>query len=205
MTSQVAIIDYGLCNLDSVARATQECGASPVVTSDPRTLGSADRLILPGVGSFADAMSELDRRGLSEAIREEVAAGAPLLGICLGMQLLASAGEEGGESPGLGIIEGRVTRLQPEIPDERVPHVGWNEVHAQNDSALFREIPKAADFYFVHSYHFVPANDADVLARTPYTGEFVSAVGRDHVYAVQFHPEKSQANGLRLLANFIEL
>ena len=205
MTAQVAIIDYGLCNLDSVARAVQECGASPVVTSDPQVLRSAARLILPGVGSFADAMSELNSRGLSEAIREEVGAGAPLLGICLGMQLLAAEGEEGGGSPGLGIIDGRVTRLQPSSTAERVPHVGWNEVRPQTESPLFRGIPPSADFYFVHSYHLVPADDSDVLATTPYTGEFVSAVGRDDVCAVQFHPEKSQTHGLRLLANFLGL
>lgn len=203
MSNRVAIIDYGLCNLDSVARAAQECGASPLITDDPRELHSADRLILPGVGAFRDAMASLSERGLVTPIQDEVAAGAPMLGICLGMQLLATTGDEGGGSDGIGVIDGHVSRLTPTASEPRIPHVGWNEVHPVGESPLFDGIPVGADFYFVHSYHFRPAGGAAVLAETPYAGGFVSAVGHATVFGVQFHPEKSQRYGLQLLANFL--
>ena len=202
--STVAIVDYGMCNLDSVGRAVEECGARPVVTEQPRDLAEASRIILPGVGAFPDAMRNLRDRHLDEALREQVIERQiPFLGICLGMQLLASTGLEVSETPGLGWIDGEVRRLEPAESDVRIPHVGWNEVEFPEGSPLFRGIQQRRDFYFVHSYHLQARNEGDVLARTPYCGRFVSAVHRDNIWAVQFHPEKSQKAGFQLLRNFL--
>ena len=203
---RVAIVDYGRCNLDSIARAVEECGGAPALAREGRDLADAGRVILPGVGSFRDAMEALRARRLDEALAERVlAGGAPFLGICLGMQLLASRGREGGEARGLGWIPGEVRRLAPGAEGERVPHVGWNEVRPRDAGALFSGIPPATDFYFSHSYHFRCADDASVAARTPYGGGFVSAVARAPVFGVQFHPEKSQRPGFALLRNFLAL
>jgi imidazole glycerol-phosphate synthase subunit HisH len=202
----VAIVDYGMCNLDSVSRAIEECGGNAVVTDDAKQLGSADHLILPGVGSFAEAMDQLRRRGLEALLVDLVEQGVPFLGICLGMQLMASRGEEGQECAGLGIVPGEVRRLEPDRPDTRIPHIGWNDVSPVCESALFRGLRPERDFYFVHSYHFVCHDPQHVLARTPYCGSFVSAISSGPtVYGVQFHPEKSQKAGFQLLKNFIAL
>jgi glutamine amidotransferase len=201
---RIAIIDYGMGNLDSVRRAFEEVGARPYVTDDPGDLDAADRIVLPGVGAFADAMRNLRSRGLDEALAKHVwDEGAPFLGVCLGMQLMADIGDEVTSTDGLGWIDGRCIRFVPSDEDRRVPHVGWNEVTASVDSPLFAGIPPAADFYFVHSFHVVCATVAQVLATTPYCGGFVSAVQHGHVFGVQFHPEKSQRFGLRLLQNFL--
>jgi len=201
---RVAIVDYGLCNLDSVRRAFETLGAVAFVTHEPADLVHADRIVLPGVGAFPDAMRNLRAYGLDEALAVQVLdEGAPFLGVCLGMQLLAVLGREGEDTKGLGWIDADVTRLVPAGGDRRVPHVGWNEVHASRDSVLFEGIPTGADFYFVHSFHVACRDDAEVLATTPYCGGFVSAVQRGHVFGVQFHPEKSQQWGLRLLKNFL--
>jgi glutamine amidotransferase len=203
--SLVAIIDYGMCNLDSVARAVEECGGDPRVTDQEADVRVATHVILPGVGSFMDAMRNIRVRGLDCILEEHVRAKQiPFLGICLGMQLLASRGEEGGETEGLGWIPGDVVRFEP-IGDDRIPHVGWNEAHLQRDVPLFRDIPSGKDFYFVHSYHFRCREKQDVLACTPYCGEFVSAVARGSVFGVQFHPEKSQRSGFQVLRNFLSL
>ena len=200
------IINYGIGNLDSVARAVEECGATALITDQAADLRSASALILPGVGAFADGMTELCARGLDSALREEVVEkGIPLLGICLGMQLLATTGFEGGETPGLGFVPGEVRRLVADAPGTRIPHVGWNNVEPVADCALFDGIPSGADFYFVHSYHFCPEDASHIAARTPYCGGFVSCVRRAHIFGVQFHPEKSQKLGLRLLRNFMSL
>lgn len=203
---RIAIIDYGMCNLDSVRRAVEECGGAPIVTSDPRDLDGVASIILPGVGAFADAMAQLKARALVEPLREAVLGQkVPFLGICLGMQLMAEKGYEGGETAGLGILPGEVKRLQGESPHTRIPHVGWNEVVTSGDGPLFRGIANHADFYFVHSYHLM-AQPENVLSRTPYCGGFVSAVGSDeNVFGVQFHPEKSLKVGFQLLTNFIQL
>ena len=156
MVNKVAIVDYGMCNLDSVRRAVEECGGRAIVTDEQGDIESADRIILPGVGAFPDAMRNLIERGLHKVLEEQVRTErAPFLGICLGMQLLASRGYEGGETAGLGWIEGDVRRLVPTETDRRIPHVGWNEVVATGDSPLFDGIEPGVDFYFVHSYHFV--------------------------------------------------
>ncbi len=197
------VINYGLCNLDSISRALEECGADVRVTDDPAALAKATHLVLPGVGAFAKAMQNLKARGLDAAIRERMAAGVPFLGICLGMQLLAATGTEGGtEVPGLGLVEGDVVRLQPR-DGERVPHVGWNEVHGTDGWPLFDGIAPGTDFYFVHSYH-VRAAGCDRAASTPYAGGFVSALAKGNVMATQFHPEKSQKPGFQLLRNFLK-
>jgi glutamine amidotransferase len=200
----VAIVDYGLCNLDSVARAVEECGGAPVVTEDPRDVARADRIILPGVGAFPMAMRRLRERSLDTALSDRVLGqGVPFLGICLGMQLLASTGLEVEETPGLGWIDGVVRRLETTDPKERVPHIGWNHVAPVRDCRLFGCSPAGDDFYFVHSYHLCPARPEDVVGRTDFGGGFVSAVQRDSVFGVQFHPEKSQRAGFRILRDFM--
>ena len=201
---RVAIVDYGMCNLDSVRRALEEVGARPFVTDDPADLDAADRIVLPGVGAFPDAMHNLRSRGLDEALAKQVLhEGAPFLGVCLGMQLMAAVGEEVEPTDGLGWIDARCVRFVATEEDQRVPHVGWNQVTPAVDSPLFRGIPSGADFYFVHSFHVACAATDDVLATTPYCGGFTSAVHRGSVHGVQFHPEKSQQWGLRLLRNFL--
>jgi imidazole glycerol-phosphate synthase subunit HisH len=198
-----AIVDYGMCNLDSVARAVEECGARPLVTADPAALAGADRIILPGVGAFPDGMAHLRERGFDSALREQTAQGIPLLGICLGMQLLADRGWEVRETAGLALVPGEVRRLEPSNGDARIPHIGWNEVSLDRKCALFDGIESGTDFYFVHSYHFVCADRAAIVARTDYCGGFTSAVARGTVFGVQFHPEKSQRRGLQVLRNFL--
>lgn len=202
----VAIIDYGMCNLDSVARAVEECGGQPLITGQASDLARAHRIILPGVGAFPDAMGHITHRGFDVALRTYARdRHVPLLGICLGMQLLATTGWEGRETAGLGLIAGEVQRLIPSDPAERVPHIGWNEVHQVRDSVLLDTTLSGKDFYFVHSYHFVCANEHHILARTPYCGEFVSVIGHDTIFGVQFHPEKSQKVGFQVIRNFLNL
>lgn len=204
--NRVVIVDYGLCNLDSIARAVEECGGRPCVTDDPRDLADADSIILPGVGSYGDAMANLREKRLDEAMAEQVKGnGVPFLGICLGMQLMARQGNEGRGASGLGWIDGEVRKLEPAAPGERVPHVGWNEVEPVADAPLFAGIAPGIDFYFVHSYHLDDVEADDVQGRTPYCDGFVSAIARDNLFGVQFHPEKSQKAGFRLLANFLRL
>jgi imidazole glycerol-phosphate synthase subunit HisH len=204
---KVVIVDYGVGNLDSVRRAVEQCGGDPLVARNAEELRKADRIILPGVGAFATGMANLQNRGLDDALREEVLGnGILFLGVCLGMQLLATSGWEGGaQTKGLQWIEGEVRRLAPDEPRVRVPHVGWNEVHLVQSSHLFDGVPSGKDFYFVHSYHLVCTNPRDVIAETPYCGRFVSAVARNNIYGVQFHPEKSQRAGFRVIRNFVAL
>lgn len=198
------IVDYGLCNLDSIRRAVEECGGDPVVSSDRAALQDAERIILPGVGAFPDAMRNIRERGLDEAMRARVEAGVPFLGICLGMQLLAARGCEGEPTAGLGLIDAEVIRLEP-VRCERIPHVGWNEVGHLRASPILVGLEPRLDFYFVHSYHMVCAAAADVAGSTPYCGGFSSVVQHENVFGVQFHPEKSQKAGFRLLRNFLAI
>jgi imidazole glycerol-phosphate synthase subunit HisH len=203
MTNLVGIIDYKLCNLDSIARAIEVCGARPVATDRPSDLARFDRLVLPGVGSFSVAMRTLRERRLDEGLHDRVLGhGVPLLGICLGMQLLAGRGTEGGDHEGLGLISGTVLRLEP-TATEHVPHVGWNSVEFSGDPPLFRNIATGTDFYFVHSYHVRCERASDIIARTSYCGGFAAAVGQGPVMGVQFHPEKSRKPGFQLLRNFL--
>lgn len=202
--NRVAIIHNGLSNIDSIRRAVEECGGLVTIVDGPEGLRGADRVILPGVGAFTDGIRRLREGGIDEALRQVVLEeGAPFLGICLGMQLLAELGTEGGKTQGLGWFPARVERLAATTADRRVPHVGWNEVFPKNGASLFKGIDPGTDFYFVHSFHVVCEVEDDVAARTPYCGEFSSAIGRGHVFGVQFHPEKSQRAGFRVLSNFL--
>ena len=200
----IAIVDYGMGNLRSVQKGFEHAsGASVVVTAEPGAIAAADGVVLPGVGAFRDAAAHLRATGLREVALDRIAAGVPFLGICLGMQLLADVGLEDGEWEGLGVLGGVCERLPGGV---KIPHIGWNTVEYPRESALFAGIPESTAFYFVHSYHLVPADPACVIGRTGYGIEFASAVGRDTggsaVYAVQFHPEKSSLAGLKLLGNF---
>ena len=198
------VIDLGIGNLGSVRRSLEECGATVLISDDPRDLETASNLILPGVGSYAAGMSNLRTRGWFEPLHKAVIEQrVPLLGICLGMQFLADRAEEGGDVEGRGLIPGRVERIVP-VDGERVPHMGWNEVRKTRESFLLEGVPDGSDFYFIHSYHFGPERECDGIARTPYGGGFVSAVESGHVCGVQFHPEKSSRHGRRLLRNFLE-
>jgi len=204
--NSVAIVDYGMCNLDSIARAVDECGGRPLVTDNPADLSTVNRIILPGVGAFGDAMRNLRQRGLDRTLAEQVIGEKiPFLGICLGMQLIAKRGTEHGCHDGLGWIDGDVVRLERHAVTERIPHIGWNEVHCVRPSELFEGIRGDVDFYFVHSYHVVCRDAEDIVATTPYCGGFTSAVRRGHILGVQFHPEKSQKAGFQLLRNFLAL
>lgn len=199
----IAIVDYGMGNLGSVANAFDHLGIEAEVVDRPDRLAAHNRLILPGVGSFRLAMEKLDASGWSAALRERVAAGLPLLGICLGMQLIFDEGEEHGSRLGLGLVPGRVVPLAPGA-SFRVPHVGWNGLTYPRRHPLFKGVKEHVDFYFVHSYQCLPADEADVRAYCEYGGKVVAAVGRANVAGVQFHPEKSQDMGLKILENFAE-
>lgn len=206
MAEVLALVDYGAGNLHSVANALKVAGAGRVsVTSDPDVVRAADRIVLPGVGSFR-ACSEGLRgiHGLVEAMHERVfVGGAPFLGICVGMQLLASRGVEHGVTPGLNWIPGEVRRIESTDPAIKIPHMGWNDVALPPRSAA-RALIEPGEAYFLHSYHFVPDEGRDVAAMTDHGGGIVAAVARDNVVGVQFHPEKSQAYGLALLSRFLE-
>ncbi len=199
---RVLIIDTRLCNLRSITRAVEECGGTPYVGDRPRDLDGASHVILPGVGAFPTAMQNLSATGMDQGLKERARDGMPLLGICLGMQLLAGRGLEVRETEGLGLVPGEVRILQPGS-GERIPHIGWDEVDVRRPHPLFQGVESGRDFYFVHSWAFAAADQDDVLATTPAFGMFTSAVARDNVVGVQFHPEKSQRPGLQLLRNFI--
>lgn len=201
------VVDYGLCNLDSMARALEECGAATVEkTRDPRVVARADRLVLPGVGTFSVAMRNLRDWHLLDAIYEASANNVPFLGACLGMQLMASTGTEGGErTEGLGLVKAEVVRLVSQSAEERVPHIGWNDVQPAAGATLFNDGNEPDDFYFVHSYHMRLEDAAAEAGRTPYCGGFTSTIeipGRP-IFGTQFHPEKSQKAGFRLLKRFL--
>lgn len=208
--SQLALIDYGSGNLRSaenaLRRAADELEVPPeiLVTSDPRRVAGADRIVLPGVGAFASCMAALrSKDGLLEALDEAVRIRArPFLGVCVGMQLLADVGLEFGRTPGLGWIAGEVRRLEPATAEAKVPHVGWSDLAVERPNPLLAE--GAGPFYFTHSFAFVPARPEDILASTDHGGRFAAAVSRRNVAGVQFHPEKSQAEGLAFIRRFLE-
>lgn len=207
----VAIIDYGMGNLDSVARCIEECGGKPLIANQPQDIEEANRIILPGVGAFPKAMQNIkkrlfDQRSLNEVLYEQVMIKQiPLLGICLGMQLLASLGWEIETTEGLGWIPGEVHQLKPFGDDTRIPHIGWDEVHFTRESPLFAGIESGKDFYFAHSYHLCPLEEEQIVAYTPYGQGFTSAVQRGLIFGVQFHPEKSQRLGFQILKNFLNI
>ena len=197
--ARVAIIDYGVGNLRSVEKAFAATGCAAIVTGEARVLRAAERLVLPGVGAFRACMQGLRARGFDELVRERVAAGVPLLGVCVGMQMLFESSEEFGETEGLSLLGGRVRRFDTGL---HVPQVGWNNVRQRQPHPLFEGIADGAFFYFVHSYYCAATDAAAVLGETDYGLSYASIVGRANVCGVQFHPEKSQAAGLRLLQNF---
>ncbi|HEX2534528.1 MAG TPA: imidazole glycerol phosphate synthase subunit HisH [Chitinophagaceae bacterium] len=204
---KVLIIDYGMGNVGSVKRALEECGAGEVVISHyPSDFDDCTHAVLPGVGAFPDAMANLRSKGLVEKIRHlALEDKVPLLGICLGMQLLATKGTEVREEEGLELIPGSVVPLVP-ISGERVPHVGWNELKIERpDDPMMHGIRNMSDFYFVHSFHFQPADPAYSLTTTPYCGNFVSMVRSGNIIGTQFHPEKSSSTGFQLLRNFLTI
>lgn len=200
---KIDIIDYGMGNLQSVRNALERLGCEVGVSSDPKSIGNADALVLPGVGAFGEAMGNLQQRNLVAPLRRAVLEeGKPLLGICLGMQLLADSSEERGEFRGLSLIPGAVKKISVSA-GLRLPHIGWNSVSLRKPDPLFGGIPDGGAFYFVHSYRF-ECDDTYVAGLTDYGTEITAAVQKDRIFGVQFHPERSQRKGLRLLKNFID-
>lgn len=199
----IVIVNYGLGNLHSVRKAIAFVGGDVVVSDDPQTILNAEKVVLPGVGAFADGIAGLESRGLVPVVREAAAQGKPLLGICLGMQLLFEESEEQGQHKGLGLLPGNVVFFRQ--PGIKVPQIGWNQVEISKPSPLMEVIKTGDYYYFNHSYYCVPDDDTDVLTRTEYGTMFASSVVRANIYGVQFHPEKSQKTGLQILKNFVEL
>lgn len=200
----ITIVDYQMGNLRSVSKAIEKVGHAAHITSDPIEISKAEKLILPGVGAFKDAIAELHRRDMARPIKDVIESGRPFLGICLGLQMLFDRSFEGGEHEGLGIIPGDVVRFDVP-PPMKVPHMGWNEVEMRQPAPIMNDIANGTHFYFVHSYYVKPS-DPDVIAiEADYGGRFCAAVWKDNLYATQFHPEKSQASGLQLLKNFVSL
>ena len=204
MSKTIAIIDYQMGNLRSVQKAIEHVGGNAIVTSDPNVIANAEKVILPGVGAFGDAMRELSSRGLVDAIHAYLRTERPFFGICLGAQLLFDQGFEGGEHAGLGVIPGQVVRFS--LPAQyKVPHMGWNRVTATSRTSMLDNIAEDAHFYFVHSYYCVPTSADDIWLESDYGGRFCAAIRREQIFATQFHPEKSQRDGLQLLKNFVEI
>lgn len=201
--SKVVIIDYQMGNLRSVQKGFERVGVQAEIVADPRQIGPTDKVVLPGVGAFGDAIAELRRRDFVPAIRDAIAANQPFLGICLGLQMLFDVGYEGGEHEGLGILRGKVVRF--DLPHEfKVPHMGWNRGRIVHQGPVLRETAQDTFFYFVHSYYVIPEDKNVIAIECDYGGPFCAAVWKDNLFATQFHPEKSQADGLKLLKNFAE-
>ncbi len=200
----IEIVDYGMGNLRSVQKAFSRLEVKANITNNASQLASAEKMILPGVGAFRDAIAELKQRDLVGPIKDHIAADKPFLGICLGLQLLFDVSYEDGEWEGLGIVPGKVVRFEDQ-PGLKIPHMGWNRLHIATPNALLEGMPGDAHFYFVHSYHVIPTNDSYVATQTDHGGNFVSMIAKDNLFASQFHPEKSQRCGLKLLRQFAEL
>ena len=203
----LAIVDYGMANLRSVQKAFAQVGHAARIVTTPEQVRQADRLVVPGVGAFRDAIATLNQTGLAEAIRAFVRTGKPFLGICLGLQLLMERGYEEGTHEGLGLIAGDCVRFTVDGPPQhlKVPHMGWNSLHWEQDAPLFRGLPEGSYVYFVHSYHVQPRDRSVIACTAEYGGRFVAGIRKDNIMATQFHPEKSQAVGLKILSNFAAL
>jgi glutamine amidotransferase len=201
----IAVLDYGIGNLRSAQKALQHVGADARLTSDPGLIREAAGVVLPGVGSFGRCMEELRRSGLDQFALESIEADRPFLGICVGMQMLFERGEEG-DTPGLGLLAGGVPRFPngKKMEGLKIPHMGWNEVRQARPHPVWEGVPDGSRFYFVHSYYPQPADGAMTAATCAYGVTFTCAIARDNIFAVQFHPEKSQTSGLRLLSNFVQ-
>ncbi|HTP06081.1 MAG TPA: imidazole glycerol phosphate synthase subunit HisH [Nitrospirota bacterium] len=201
----IAIIDYGMGNLRSVQKGFERMGHEVVVTNDAKTIMDASKVVLPGVGAFPDCMRNLREYGLIDAVHKTIRSGKPFLGICLGLQLLFTESEEFGISKGLDIIKGRVIRFKgPEFADLKIPHMGWNSISIKQRVPALQDVPDNSHVYFVHSFHVVPEDKSVIATTTPYGIEFVSSIWKDNIFAVQFHPEKSQGLGLSILKRFGE-
>ena len=200
----IAIIDYDAGNIKSVEKALQKLGADVVITNDAQEILRADKVILPGVGAFGDAMANLKKSGLDKVIYEVVEKGTPFLGICLGLQLLFERSDETPGVAGLGILKGEILRI-PDKEDLKIPHMGWNSLHLQNQGRLFQGLPEQSYVYFVHSYYLKAEDEQIVKATTDYSVNIHASVEKDNVFACQFHPEKSSDVGLQILKNFVEL
>lgn len=200
----IAMIDYDAGNIKSVEKALQKLGADVVITKDPQEILNADKVILPGVGSFGDAMNNLKKYGLDEVIHQVVEKGTPFLGICLGLQLLFERSDESPEATGLGILKGEILRI-PDAEGLKIPHMGWNSLHLQNNGRLFNGLKENDYVYFVHSYYLKAEDESIVKATTNYSVNIHASVEKDNVFACQFHPEKSSDVGLQILKNFVEL
>lgn len=199
----IVIIDYGMGNLRSVQKGLEKVGAEAVVSGDPAVVAAAEKVILPGVGAFNDAMLELTRRGLVEVVKEAIRLDKPFLGICLGLQLLFERGYEDGVHEGLGVFGGEVVRFDPPAGGGwKVPHMGWNELRIRRPAPLLEGVPEGAHMYFVHSYYAKPTDPELTAAESSYPDPFTAMIWKGNVFAAQFHPEKSQADGLRILRNF---
>ncbi|MFQ5835304.1 MAG: imidazole glycerol phosphate synthase subunit HisH [bacterium] len=200
----IAIVDYGMGNLRSVEKALQKVGEETLVTRDAGKILNSEGVVLPGVGAFRDCMRNLREYGLIDPLYEFIQSGQPFLGICLGLQLLFTQSEEFGRYEGLGVIKGRVVRF-PEAAELKVPHMGWNTISIKRKVPLLKGIEDGSYFYFVHSYYVIP-EDEDIIATTTHYGvEFVSSINKDNIFACQFHPEKSQELGLKILKSFGDL
>ena len=197
----IVIVDYGMGNLRSVQKGFEKVGAEVTISDDPQIVARADKLVLPGVGAFADAMAGLNSRGLVTPIKEYVASGRPFLGICLGLQLLFTKSYEDGEYAGLDVLAGDVVRF-PQRDGLKVPHMGWNQLRIRRRSPILQGLENDAYVYFVHSYYVVPSSESVIATETNYPTPFVSSIWCENVYATQFHPEKSQSAGLQMLRNF---
>ena len=200
--SQIAIIDYGVGNLRSVEKAFAATDCEAIVSSDETDLRAAEKLVLPGVGAFGACMRALNERGFDRLVKERVSEGTPLLGVCVGMQILFEESDEFGATPGLGLLRGRVRRFNDDLV---VPHVGWNRIDQIRENPLFTGVTNRSFFYFVHSYYCEPADESVIAGETEYGLNYASVVAQDNICGVQFHPEKSQDAGLRLLRNFARL
>lgn len=206
MSKQIVIVDYGMGNLRSVVNAFEYVGAKVRLTNQPQDVGTADAVVVPGQGAFKDCIKCLTEKKFIEALNQEVKQKKkPYLGICLGMQVLGEKSFEGGEFAGLGWIKGTVKKIEPKNKKIKVPHLGWNEIKIRRQVDLFRGISDKACFYFAHSFVLYPNNPLVVVAITDYGEEFPVAIQKDNINAVQFHPEKSQQEGLQLLRNFVEM
>jgi glutamine amidotransferase len=200
----VVIVDYGMGNLRSVQKALEKVGQPALITSDANRIAEAAKVVLPGVGAFRDAIARLHEAGMVEPLVNHIRAGKPFLGICLGLQLLFSKSYEDGEYAGLDLLAGEVVRF-PDVPGLKVPHMGWNQLHIRRPAPLLRELPDQSAVYFVHSYYVVPKDPEVIATETDYPTPFTSMIWQDNVFATQFHPEKSQRIGLRILHNFARL
>jgi glutamine amidotransferase len=201
---KIVIVDYGMANLRSVQKAFEKVGHPAEISGDPNRVAEADKVVLPGVGAFRDAIARLREAGLAEPLTEHVRAGKPFLGVCLGLQLLFTTSYEDGVYPGLDLFPGDVVRFA-DVPGLKVPHMGWNQLHVRRRGPVLQDVPDEAAVYFVHSYQVVPRDPALVATETDYPIPFASAVWADNVFATQFHPEKSQRVGLQMLRNFAAL